>query len=289
MNKFFRGLLTAATVVFMIAGMQSCSKVPAGNVGIKFYLLGKDKGVDYDVLTPGRYWIGINEELYKFPTQNQTKVWTSDSREGSPTDDDFNFQSKNGLKLSASVSIEYHVKPEDVPGIFETYKTGLEEVTNRVLRNALRDAFNMASSTRSAEEMYGEGKVKFMEEVTNIAKVEARERGITINDIYLVGNIEVPQSVTAALNAKIEATQKAQQRENELRQTEAEAKKVIAEAEGWAQARLKKAEAEAKANRIIAASLTRPLIDYEKLKKWNGTLPQVTGGATPFIDMRNNN
>jgi len=265
---------------------SSCTKVPAGNVGIKFYLLGKEKGVDYDVLSPGRYYIGINQELYRFPTQNQTQIWTSDVREGSETDDDFNFQSKEGLKLSASVSIEYHVLPEHVPQIFETYKTGLEEVTNKVLRNSLRNAFNMASSTRTAEEMYGEGKIDFMIAVDSISKIEAAQRGITIDDIFLIGNIVVPKTITKALNAKIEATQLAQQRENELRQTKAEAEKVKVAAQGKADAILVKAEAQAKANRLLNASITNNLVEYEKIKKWDGNLPQVTGSGGTLIDLR---
>jgi regulator of protease activity HflC (stomatin/prohibitin superfamily) len=282
MKKMFKVLIFA---MIAMLSFQSCSKVPAGNVGIKFYLLGKDKGVDYDVLSPGRYWIGINEELYKFPTQNQTKIWTADKREGSPTDDDFNFQSKEGLKLAASVSVEYHVLPENVPSIFETYKRGLDEVTNKVLRNSLRNAFNIASSTRSAEEMYGEGKVDFMNAVTNIAKQEAIDRGITIDDIYLIGNIVVPNTITEALNAKMKANQLAQQRENELRQSRAEAEKLVAEAEGIAKSTLLKAEAQAKANRLLNASLTSTLVEYEKVKKWNGHLPQVSG-ANALINLK---
>ena len=287
MKKFLKHMSKWLLLVLVAGYTISCSKVPAGNVGIKFYLLGKDKGVDYDVLKPGRYWIGINEELYLFPTQNQTKIWTADKREGSPTDDDFNFQSKEGLKLSASVSIEYHVKPENVPYIFETYKKGLEEVTNKVLRNALRNAFNMAASVRSAEEMYGEGKIEFMAAVDSIAKIEAEQRGITIDDVFLIGNIVVPKSITDALNAKIEATQLAQQRENELRQVRAEAEKLREKARGEADAKITIAEAEAEANRIVNRSLTPLLIEYNKIEKWNGDLPTVTGGSIPMLDLRN--
>ena len=95
----FKGLLLIVMVAFLSLA-TSCSKVPAGNVGIKFYLLGGEKGIDYEVKTPGRYWIGINEELYLFPTRHQTKTWTTDKRETSPIDEDFEFQSKNGLKIN---------------------------------------------------------------------------------------------------------------------------------------------------------------------------------------------
>ena len=279
MKKLILGLLA----VLLLA---SCSKVPAGHVGVKYYLLGTDKGVDSEELKPGRYYIGWNEELYLFPTFRQNKTWTSDEREGSYGDDDFNFQSKKGLKLSASVGLEYHVPAENVSGIFQKYKRGLDEITDKVLRNSVRDAFNKASSTRSAEQMYGEGKVAFLTEVDSIARSEAVSRGIEIDDIFLIGNIVIPETVTNALNKKIEATQKAEQRENELRQAIAEAAKLVAEADGIAESRVIGAKAEAEANRVINKSLTPTLVKYETIKRWDGKLPQVSGSSTPFIDLR---
>ena len=66
-------LLPAFCLIFV--AFASCSKVPAGQVGIKFYLLGGEKGVDTEELGPGRYWIGVNEELYLFPTYTQNYTW----------------------------------------------------------------------------------------------------------------------------------------------------------------------------------------------------------------------
>ena len=65
-----------------------------------------------------------------------------------------------------------------------------------------------------------------------------------------------------ALNAKIEANQRAQQRENELREAEAEAKKKVAAAEGEAKCILLKANSEAKANSTLASSITAELIQW---------------------------
>lgn len=207
--NFKQGFLGVVIVILAIFTMSSCTKVPAGHVGIKYYLLGTDKGVDQEELGPGRYWIGINEELYLFPTFRQSKTWTSDEREDSENDEDFNFQSKKGLALYASVGIEYHIPAENVTKVFEKYKKGVDEITNKVLRNGCREAFNIASSTRTAEEMYGEGKVHFLTEVDSIARAYASSRGIVIDDIFLIGNIGIPESVTTALNLKIQATQKA--------------------------------------------------------------------------------
>lgn len=77
-----------------------------------------------------------------------------------------------------------------------------------------------------------------------------------------------------------------QKKEVELLQSQADAAKMVAEADGVAQSILKKAEAEAKANNLVNNSLTTTLIDYERTKRWNGVLPQVTGGAVPFVNLK---
>lgn len=82
----------------------------------------------------------------------------------------------------------------------------------------------------------------------------------------------------------IEAANADAERKRVSAQAEADAKVIAAGAE--AQALLAKAEAEAEANQKIAASLTDELIEYEKISKWDGGLPMVTGsnGAIISID-----
>ena len=72
--------------VITIVLLQACTKVPAGYKGIRVYLLGNKKGVDIEELGVGRYYIGINQELYLFPTFTQNYVWTQSVDEGSPED-----------------------------------------------------------------------------------------------------------------------------------------------------------------------------------------------------------
>jgi regulator of protease activity HflC (stomatin/prohibitin superfamily) len=91
--------------------------------------------------------------------------------------------------------------------------------------------------------------------------------------------------VIAALNNKIEATQRAQQRENELREAEAQAKKDVAESQGAAQCIILSANAQATANTTITKSLSPLLIEWEKTKKWDGVLPRVTGSSNPILSV----
>lgn len=265
--------------------VTSCSKVPAGNVGVKFYLLGNSKGVDTEELKPGRYYIGMNEELFLFPTFTQNYVWTSDVTEGSENDESFNFQDVEGLELNADIGITYHIDPTKVSIIFQKYKRGINEITDIFLRNMVRDALVSASSQKNVEYIYGIGKTALLDEVQKNIKAECSPLGIEIDKLYWIGRIKVPDAVKKAIDAKIKATQTAQQMENELRGTEAQAKKKIAEAKGAAESVGIKAIAEAKANRLISASLSKELVEYVKVKRWNGALPQVTG-ANALIQLK---
>jgi prohibitin 1 len=75
--------------------------------------------------------------------------------------------------------------------------------------------------------------------------------------------------------------------QNRVAQVEAEARQKVAQATEEAEAvrTRAKAEAEAEANRLLTQSLTPQLMEYRKLEKWDGKLPQVTGGAIPMVQL----
>jgi regulator of protease activity HflC (stomatin/prohibitin superfamily) len=283
MKKFLKIGLLLSMLVFGVA----CSKVTAGNVGIKVNLLGAEKGVSQEVLGPGRYWLGMNEELYVFPTFQQNYTWTASLTEGNSTDESLTFQTKEGMVVNVDIGISYSVDSEKVATLFQKYRKGVDELTDVVLRNAVRDSLNEFGATLSVEEVYSTKKAELMAKVQEKVATEFKPIGINIENLFLIGSMRLPTNVIAALNSKIEATQKAQQRENELRESEAEAKKVVAQAEGESKATLLRAEAEAKANKLKLATLTRELIQYEAIQRWDGKLPQVNGSGTmPMINLK---
>jgi regulator of protease activity HflC (stomatin/prohibitin superfamily) len=275
MNKFSKIALACALAL----GAAACSKVPAGNVGVKFYLLGGDKGVDTEQLSPGRYWIGWNEELYLFPTFTQTYTWEGEEAIG--------FQNKDGLGVKADIGISYSIDPDKVPIIFQKYRKGIDEITDLYLRNMVRDALVKAASTRPIEAVYGAGKTDLIAEATETVRREVGPLGISVENIYWVGELRLPENVTNSINAKIQATQMAEQRRNEVEQAKAEAEKVRQTAQGEADALLLRAKAEAESIQIKGDALrdNPTLIELQAVEKWNGVLPvtMLGSGATPFI------
>jgi regulator of protease activity HflC (stomatin/prohibitin superfamily) len=283
MNKL---LLVAA----MAAVLSGCSNVNVGEVGIKVHLLGGDKGVDSEQLGPGRYWIGINEQLYTFPTFMQNYTWTKSNTEGSPTDESITFQTKEGLSVNADIGITYTLQPDKIPVLFQKYRKGIDEITHVYLRNLVRDAINTESSTKPIESVYGEGKAELIKAAEVRVRSEIEPYGIHLDHLSWVGNIRLPETVTNAIDAKISASQIAITRQNEIETAKAEAQKAIAVAEGEANARLLVAEAEAKAIRLKGEAVRNNpgVAELNAIERWNGVLPvtMLPNSSVPMIGIK---
>lgn len=260
--------------LILLLVLTACSKVPAGNVGIKVYLLGGQKGVDTEQLGPGRYWVGWNEDLYLFPTFKQNKVWTNG--EGA-TEGAFVFGTVDGMKVSSDVGISYRIKPGSAPKLFQDYRKGIDEITNVDIRNMVASEFVTKASSRPVDVVYGAGKETLLKDVETAVRNRLDPQGIDLVALYWSGDLYLPKEVTASINSKIRATQMAQQRQNEVAQAEAEANKLRAKANGEADAKLKMAEADAKAIQIKGDALrqNQELVSLTLAERWNGQYPST--------------
>lgn len=285
----FRSVATLGYVVILggIICFNCFQRVAPGEVGVVVNLFGSHKGVEDHELHVGYHFIKPWCSVYRFPVFEQNHQWTKD--EG------FNFQTKEGLSVHADIGITFNLEPDHIHELFARYRRGMDEITHLFIRNNIRDAINKSASKMTIEELYGTGKEAFFDEVQLQLRTELQPLGFHISHLYIIGQFHVPDSVMSALNRKIEAIQLAQQRENELREAEAAARKEVAMTSGEAQSRvikakseaestLLKAGAEASANLLIQKSLTKQMIEWEAVKKWDGKLPEVLSGKDmPFI------
>lgn len=264
--KYF--ILIFICLMMVISG---CSKVPAGHVGVIVNLYGSNKGINEQTVGVGRYFLGINEELYIFPTYLQNYTWIKDQ-----PDESITMQTAEGLSINTDVGITYNIKPENVVKVFQKYRLGVDEITNTFLRNMVRDAMNQVASSMTVEQLYGSGKEQFLDRVNKLVKLQALNDGIEVDKIYLIGSFRLPESVVNSINTKIQASQNAMKVENEIATAKAEAQKTVIQA-----------QAQAQANEIVSRSLTSEFLRYQALQKWDGKLPTVTGGGMPLVSIPN--
>lgn len=270
MNKFTR----AAVLMVALTGLTACGDyIEPGTVGVKVTTSGGDRGVQRNLLEPGRHWIGFTEKLYTFPTFVQNYVWDAAQTSQSPGNESIDFQSREGANINADFGIQYMFQRDRIPDIFARYRMGATEITRQTLRNEVRDALVSAASSRRIEDLIGEGKNAFMDEVLNAVKERMHTHGIMVDNVYAVGRFRLAAETESAINRRISAAQETEQRRQQVETARQEAERQRIEAEG-----------QAAANQIIARSITPELVQYMAAQKWNGQLPAATSGV-PFINL----
>lgn len=108
--------------------------------------------------------------------------------------------------------------------------------------------------------------------------------GIIIDDIYF-SNIGFSPGYMKAIEDKQIAQQNVETQKQVLASKKIVADQLVAEADGKSRAILMEAQGQAKANEILNNAITPKLVQYKAIEKWNGHLPQITGGAVPFINI----
>lgn len=287
----------------------TCGKIEPGHVGVVVPLSGSDKG-HLETTQNGWYTYSFNTQVYEFPVYNQNWNWTHAKNEGKEgVDERLYFMDKSGQRVGADVGVQYHVPAEVVTKLFTTYRQDLNHIRDTVLKMTVRNALNMAAQNYSAEDMFGEKRSAFFKDTLALVQKDLEPNGLHVDNLFLNGELELPESLRQTITAKIQATLTTQQKENEKLTVQAEAQKQIAAAEGAAKAqiaqaegeaksRLLRAEAEAKANTVLGQSLLQPgILELRKLEiqaevqkayalKWGGQVPTtiLPGQAgSPFI------
>lgn len=244
-------------------------RVDAGHVGIKVNLTGDDRGVSQIEYKTG--WVVFNtwvSDLYEFPTFQQHI--------------DYNPQSvitKGGFNATIKPSFNYTVKPGSVGDMFQNLRRGLKEIENEWLGNAILSSINDVTNRWSVDDIFNK-REQFEADIV----IEANKRvskWFTISQLRT--NIEPPEALKKSIEEKTQAIQNVQVAENQRLVAIAEGDKKIAQARADSAAAVIAAAGEAEAIRRKQVSLNAQYIEYMKINKWDGKLPQVQSGNSGVL------
>lgn len=187
--------------------------------------------------------------------------------------------SKDMQQVTTNVALNYHLDPSRVA---ETYQTigNLSAVESRIILPAVQESVKAATALYTAEEL-----VSRRQEVRDQIRALLRERllrnGVVVDEFSIV-NFAFSREFNNAIEAKTTAEQLKLKAERDLERIRIEAEQKVAAAKAEAEAlRLQK--------EIVTDNLIRLRqieMQQRAIEKWDGRLPQVTGGATPFIDIK---
>jgi regulator of protease activity HflC (stomatin/prohibitin superfamily) len=257
--------------------------ISPGHVGIVIHRTGG--GVDPTPLGAGLHPLNpLFTEIVEYPTYMQTLVLTKSTIEGSTNNDEINVNSIEGQPISLDVSMSFQLNPAKVPALYSTFRTNIETIQTGYVRQAIRQALQEVFGQEEIAAAIGPKKSEATNRVEALLQQRLSPYGIEVKQ-FTINELRAPQSVIEAINQKNVMQQQALTAQNELQKNQFQASGDSIKASGHAKAILTEAEAQSKANRLLAESITPTLVSYEMAQRWNGQMPQVTSSAMPMLQL----
>ena len=177
--------------------------------------------------------------------------------------------------VTSSIALNYHVVPDKANVVYQTLGVEFKE---RIIDPAIQEVTKAVSARYTAEEL-----ITKRAAVSEAMRENLAERLIPHNiavDAVSIVAFSFSKIFTEAIESKQTAEQLALKAKRDLDRIRIEAEQKITAA-----------KAEAESLRLQRANISLDLIELRKVEatlkaidKWNGILPQVTGGgAVPFI------
>jgi regulator of protease activity HflC (stomatin/prohibitin superfamily) len=180
-----------------------------------------------------------------------------------------------GLEIKLDSSVLWHLDPTKAP---EIYRTVRGDYVDTKLTPSFMGLLRAEIKKYTAEDIYTNKSTEIQADVEDHLKQELSKSGIIIERVWLRG-IYLPKELQDAITTKQQKQQQAQQMQFTIQQSEQEAKRLVIEAKGIAEA-----------NRIKGESVTPTLVSWEFVQgiKTNPNVlyvPIGSGGGSALFNL----
>lgn len=180
--------------------------------------------------------------------------------------------SKDLQTVTTTLAINYRVDTSKSYSIYKNIGADYETV---LVVPAVNEVLKAITARYTAEESVT-NRVLISDGLIDGLNDKLNSIGLYVTDVNII-DFEFSEAFITAIEEKQVAQQK-------LLKSETDKETAIINAQANAETIRITAEAEAQANKIISDSLTDRVIEYNKVEKWNGEMPKVTGNGGSLIN-----
>ncbi len=223
-------------LAFFFVLFSGCVVIDQGTVGMK-QRFGK---FEPNVLQAGLHWYNpFTSSVMSVPVRTVNIEMRLD------------LPSKEGLTISSSISILYHIEQAKVPLIMEEIGTRYEDI---VITSVFRSAAADVCSRFFAKDLHSGERAEIESQIRTRMMEVVGPRGFVIEAV-LMKDIKLPAGLSEAIEAKLQAEQRAQQMQFVLDQQRLEADRLRIEAKG-----------QSEAQQILSAGLTPEILQLRQIE-----------------------
>lgn len=179
--------------------------------------------------------------------------------------------SKDLQNVQTIIALNFHLSPGQVPSLYQEVGTSY---VDRIINPAIQEAVKAVQARFTAEELVSR-RTEVRAGIQEVLTDRLAKYYIIVDDFNVV-NFQFSEEFDNAIEAKVTAEQQKLKAEMDL-------ERIIVEK----QQKITQAEAEAESIRIqsLALEQNKDILELRAIEKWDGVLPKVTGGATPFVSL----
>jgi regulator of protease activity HflC (stomatin/prohibitin superfamily) len=186
--------------------------------------------------------------------------------------------SKDLQDTKSTIAVNYHIAPDKANWVFQNIG---HEYKARIIDPAVQEVVKAITAKYTAVELITQ-REKIRGEIKTLLQTRLLTYNILVDDFSIV-NFKFSQQFEQAIESKQTAEQLALKAQRDLERIKIEADQKVASA-----------KAEAESLRLQKENVTAQLLELRRIEasikaieKWDGRMPQFTGGALPFIDLKN--
>lgn len=179
--------------------------------------------------------------------------------------------------VTSKVATNYHLTPESVSTLYK--EVGID-YQSRLIQPFEQEVVKATTAKFTAEELVTK-RESVRIEIKQALYDRLITRGIVVEEVSIT-NFDFSPEFNKAIETKVTAEQNALAEKNNLAKIEYQAQQRITQAKGEAEAIKIQAQA-------IQSQGGKDYVQLQAIAKWDGKLPQFTGGSIPFVNIPLNN
>jgi regulator of protease activity HflC (stomatin/prohibitin superfamily) len=259
-----------------VLAWASATTIPAGHVGVETWF-GSAKP---EHLPEGFNWVFPLSGVVKIPARRDVTISSGEA------------SSSDLQAIEVTVAVEYRLNTAGAVSLFRNVGPERKDWERVIVAPATQETIKGVCAKFTAEQL-----ITRREEVKSLIRNQLEGR-LAGSDLVLVEvnitNFGFSKVFNDAIEAKVKAEQDTLKARNELERVKVDAEQQVLKADADRRSRQLAADAtayeattvataHAEANRIMAESLTEPVLRSRWMEKWDGKLPNVLGAEAGIL------
>lgn len=206
------GLALFALVLFALTALNSVACVTTGHVGV-VTMFGRVTGT---MMGEGIHLVNPLARVHEL------NIKTQEVKERAAV------PSKEGLIMGLEASVLYHLQPDRAADVYQKVGVNYADV---LLAPNFRSAIRTVTAANLASTLYSDARESVARQILGDLQAQVQPRGIVIENV-LLRDLQLPETLKQAIEAKQQAQQEAQRMEFVLQRERQEAERKRVEAQG---------------------------------------------------------